>query len=75
VIHVGVRDDHVAQLCALRLREAEREAAGVNGHAVVDQVGGQTLLRGDAAVAVERAGEQLNLHRVAPGITDRRVRC
>ena len=36
MIHVRMRDDHVAHLAALRVRQSDPDAAGVNGDAFVD---------------------------------------
>jgi hypothetical protein len=36
MIHVRMRDDHVAHLAALRFRQSDPDAAGVNRDAFID---------------------------------------
>ena len=44
VIHVRVRDDDIADGFVLRVGEAEGDASGIHGDAVVNQKTGQPLL-------------------------------
>ena len=55
MIHVRVRDNDVTYDAALRIREGDGDTSGVNGHTVIDEETCQPLLRGRAAMIVERA--------------------
>jgi hypothetical protein len=62
VIHVRVCDDHVADSFVLRFGEAEGDASGIDGDAVVDEKTGEPLLLAGAAIWAESAGKELNFH-------------
>jgi hypothetical protein len=62
VIHVRVRDDDVANAVVLIVGEAEGDASGVYGDAIVDDETGQPLFLTGAAVSVEGAGKKLDFH-------------
>jgi hypothetical protein len=48
-------NDNVSDFEPLLVSQGNRDTAGVNGHAIVDQKTGQTLLKGRYAVGVKRA--------------------
>src|ERR1043165_6886464 len=50
VIHVGVRDDNVANGLTLSFSQGEADAAGIDGHAIVDEKAGQALRRRGSAL-------------------------
>src|SRR5437762_11970910 len=56
VVHVRVRDDYVTYLSPLRLACGQSEAAGVDGHTVIDQKAGQALRQTYAPIGIERTG-------------------
>jgi hypothetical protein len=56
VVHVRMRDDYVTYCVPLIRGESDGQATGVNCHAVVDKVTGQTLFKGRLAVTIEGAG-------------------
>jgi hypothetical protein len=62
VIHVRVRDDDVANGFVLRVGEAEGDASGIHGDAVVYEKTGEPLLLAGAPVGAEGAGKELNFH-------------
>jgi hypothetical protein len=62
VIHVRVRDDDVADGFVLRVGEAEGDASGIHGDAVVNEKTGEPLLLAGATMLVEGAGKKLDFH-------------
>jgi hypothetical protein len=56
VIHVGMRDDDVADLAPLVIVQRNPDAARVDADAIVNQEAGQALRRIGAPVGIERAG-------------------
>lgn len=56
VIHVGVRDDNVANGLTLSLSQGEADTAGIDSHAIVDEKAGQALRRRGSAGGVKRTG-------------------
>ena len=62
VVHVRVRDDDIADGFVLRIGEAEGDASGIDGDAVVDDKTGEPLLLRGAAIRAESAGKELNFH-------------
>jgi hypothetical protein len=67
VIHVWMRDNHIADALVLRIRERKGDASGVNGDTVVDEKAGQSLLRGGVTLLVKGAGKKLDFHGEVPG--------
>src|SRR3954464_13647206 len=55
VIHVGMRDNHVANALLLYIAQRNSDRAGVNCDAVVDDKASKALRGTGAAVGVERA--------------------
>jgi hypothetical protein len=62
VIHVRVRDYHVAHDAALFVVQADGDAACVNGHNPVNQKTAQPLLRRCVPVGVKGARKEFDLH-------------
>jgi hypothetical protein len=56
VIHMGVRDDDVADFAALGVVQRYADAAGIDSDAIVDDEAGQALGRISVPNGIERAG-------------------
>src|SRR5712691_1366956 len=54
VIHMRMRDDHVANRVALIFAESDADASGIDADAVIDQKASQTLRRAGTPVGIER---------------------
>ena len=56
MVHMRMRHDDVANLLTLLAGGSQREAAGVNGNALVNQKAGQTLFGGCVTLTIKGAG-------------------
>ena len=56
VVHVRMRHDDVSDCVALLVVQSNRDTAGVNRHAVVDDKTCQALLKGRHSLSVKGAG-------------------
>ena len=54
VIHVRMGHDHITDRTPLGFIQGDANAAGVDGHAIVDHKAGQALRRVGAALGIER---------------------
>ena len=54
VIHVRMGDDYIADRTPLGFTQGDADAAGIDGHAIVDHKAGQALRRVGAAAGIER---------------------
>jgi hypothetical protein len=56
MVHVRMSDDDVSDFVALLVVERDRDAAGVNRHAIVDQKTSQTLVQSGNTLVIKRTG-------------------
>jgi hypothetical protein len=55
MVHVRMRDNYVSHLLTLLSGRGQSNAAGVDGHTLVDKETGQTLFGGCVALAIKGA--------------------
>jgi hypothetical protein len=56
MVHVKMSDDDVPHVLTLCVAQSDRNAAGIYGHAIVDQIASETLVQGRLTIAIKGAG-------------------
>jgi hypothetical protein len=56
MIHVKMSNDDVSHGLTLCVTQSDRNAAGVDGHAIVNQIASETLVQGRLTIAIKGAG-------------------
>ena len=56
MVHVEMSNDDISHGLTLCVAQSDRNAAGIYGHAIVDQIASETLVQGRLTIAIKGAG-------------------